>query len=148
MACLIDTQRELKPRTIDTALQRLRAWLGEWDKAIYQLTPRDVQSMHTKRRLIVSADTEHGELSVLKRFADWANKHSLLDGKTLKAISDLKSTRKKKRGKKQLRIDEARILIKTLVRAAQPGDSDRLSVCRRESVPLCIAARVTGERDR
>jgi integrase len=101
-----------KTRSKQTIGYRLRGitGVGDHDRLLTKLTPSVAREMFTERALETSGDTQFHELASARMFAAWCIGKGWL---RVDPFAGLKPTKGRKRGKEQLRIDEARKLLET-----------------------------------
>lgn len=100
-------------RSVTTIGYRLRALLQTTrDRPLRQLTPAAARELFARRvaQVKVKADTQAGELAAARRFAAWCREQGWIGGEP---FAGLEATGPRARGKKQLRIDEARRFVET-----------------------------------
>jgi integrase len=108
-------RRELRPNTIATASFRLKAILDLEDDLV-ELTPSKAQRLYDA--LVdtgCAVDTHRGSLATARAFAAWAVKRGWLSSNPFEGIDGVG---KKRAGKKQLRIDEAKKFARACVAEA------------------------------
>jgi len=94
-----------KERSIDTTLGRLKAFFSERGLLVGRLTPARCQGYYDALREKVAVDTHRNTLAQAKTFTRWCKSKGIISKDPLAAVEG-KGRRKK--GKEQLRIDEAR----------------------------------------
>lgn len=99
-----------KFRSKETIEGRLRGITGGTDRLLKKLTPKVVRDLFASRAAETSGDTQFHEIASAKAFAEWCIRKGLI---TVNPFTGLEPTKRRKRGKPQLRIDEARKLIET-----------------------------------
>lgn len=97
-----------KPRSVVTLGHRLRGLLGDRVRLLRQLTPKVARELFETRTEHTSGDTQHHELATARSFAAWCISKGWL---RVDPFVGLKPTKPRKRGKPQLRIDEAKKLL-------------------------------------
>lgn len=98
----------MKPRSQKTMGHRLHGLLGKRDRPLRKLTPVIVRELFAARAEKVSGDTQFHEIASANAFAKWCVSKGWL---AANPFADLKPTKKRNRGKPQLRIEEARKLL-------------------------------------
>jgi integrase len=99
------TVKANKPRSIETTGYRLRRFFIEPGLAVHLLTPRRCASYYEKLTKQQSVDTHRATLSEARTFCNWLIKRNHLRTNPTAGIEPVGRRRK---GKPQLRIDEAR----------------------------------------
>jgi integrase len=117
--------RDLKPDSIKTSRYRLAAlFAGLEDVYVGDLTPQRCQAAYDQLVARQAGDTHRNTLALGKAFLKWAAKTGYADSN---AMEDVEPTGKRKVGKEQLRIDEARKLIRLATEMAAAGDQGALA---------------------
>jgi integrase len=98
----------MKPRSQTTFEHRLRGMLGERDRLLRKLTPQVARDLFEARAATTSGDTQFHELAGVRAFMRWCIKKGWI---RVDPFVGLVPTKPRKRGKPQLRIDEARLLL-------------------------------------
>lgn len=101
-------QSTAKTRSKKTFEHRLRGITGDGDRLLRRLTPRVAREHFAERSVKTSGDTQFHELASAHAFARWCMGQGWI---ALDPFAGLEPTKARKRGKKQLRIDEARKLL-------------------------------------
>jgi len=118
-----------KPVTVRTARERLvRFFAGEMDIPVRRLTSARAAALYDRLRERFAVQTHRHTLAEAKRFARWCLESGLLRSNPLTAVKPLGRPR---RGKPQLRVDEARALLDAVWQAFDSGDGRALmpAVC-------------------
>jgi integrase len=111
-----------KERSIKTTAARLRAfWGGAVD--LPSLTIAKLQAAYDRRRELVSVDTGRNELSETKTLLKWAYKRSLVSKALVSKLDEVEGVGKRKKGKPQLRVDEARTWLAKAIELAEKGEA-------------------------
>lgn len=139
-AYLDDVAADIKPSSRATKEYRLRA-LHRIDANIDELRRVTCLAAYRKRAGEVRADTHRNELQEAKAFGEWLKEHGWL---RVNPWADVKPTGKRRQGKDQLRIDEARRFSEVAFRAADEGDVAAAAVL----VALLLGVRSSEIRDR
>lgn len=130
-----------KPRTIENNLWRVRTFFPDVEEQLVSLTPKKCQTYYDQLRVravrstgkavlptestedekkkLVSVDTHRGILDGAKTFLTWCGKKKWV-GKN--PLTDVKGIGKRRHGKEQLRIDEARKWKAKALEMAEAGD--------------------------
>jgi integrase len=125
----------IKEGTKTTHWYRLRAFfrLGAKDGVLIeysggtlrQLTSEKCQALYDQLRAESAVDTHRGCLTLAKAFGEWCVKQGML---RVNPIAEIEPQGERQRGKKQLRVDEARKLIATCCKEAEKGDASAVAV--------------------
>lgn len=97
-----------KMRSKATVEMRLRGITGDGNRLLRKLTPRVASELFEARASETSGDTQFHELASIRAFMKWCIKKGWIKADP---YAELKPTKARKRGKKQLRINEARKLF-------------------------------------
>jgi integrase len=100
--------RTSKPRSQQTLEHRLRGILGDRNRLLRKLTPQVARDLFTARAAKTSGDTQFHELASVHALARWCIAKGWI---RVDPFVGLEPTKPRKRGKPQLRIDEARKLL-------------------------------------
>jgi integrase len=111
-------QSTMKPRSQKTFTQRLRGITGKQERLLRKLTPQVARDHFAMRAQKTSGDTQFHELASAHAFAKWCISKGWLK---VDPFVGLKPTKPRKRGKPQLRIDEARKFIDTCLAEDSPA---------------------------
>ena len=113
-----------KPRSNDTTMHRLRSLLGSVSKiAIVSLTAGAAGKLYDRLSTSdggpMSVDTKRNVLNQSKTFLKWCkvNGHARIN-----ALENVQGLGKRRRGKPQLTVDEARKFLAKAIELAQAGD--------------------------
>ncbi len=119
-------ERQLKPITIKTARFRLRAILGsiDHDTPLGDITPRLAQTSYDAMKATHRPDTHRNSLAAAKAFFAWAVKSKYAPTNPFEAVEP---TGTRSAGKPQLRVDEARRVLHTVL-ARAGTDPEALAV--------------------
>jgi integrase len=110
--------------TVLTARERLdRFFRGETDAQLGRLTPARAAAIYDRLRERYAVQTHRHTLAEAKRFVRWCVEQKLLRSNP---VADLKPLGRPRRGKPQLRVDEARALLDKIWAAFEGGDSRAL----------------------
>ncbi|MBE7448916.1 MAG: tyrosine-type recombinase/integrase [Kofleriaceae bacterium] len=125
----------IKDGTKVTHWYRLRAFfrLGAKDGVLIEnsgglvrhLSPEKCQALYDQLRVESAVDTHRGCLTLAKAFGGWCVKQGLLKTNPL---AEIEPQGERKRGKEQLRVDEARRFIATCCAQADQGDVPAVAV--------------------
>lgn len=125
----------IKEGTKQTHWYRMRAFfrLGAKDGVLIEnsggslrsLTKEKCQALYNQLREESAVDTHRGCLTLAKAFGEWCVKQGML---RVNPIAEIEPQGERQRGKKQLRVDEARKLIATCCREAEKGDASAVAV--------------------
>lgn len=99
-----------KPRSRKTVEHRLRGILGERDRLLRKLTPQVARELFEARAAVTSGDTQFHELASVRALMRWCIGKGWI---RVDPFAGLVPTKPRKRGKPQLRIEEARKLLDT-----------------------------------
>ena len=115
-------EKRLKMGTVTETVRRLRRFFLDRDLPLNKLTPRLGETYYaaarrarTRKGALVSVDTHRGMLIHAKTFLTWCVDQKLIAANPLVAV---KGVGKKRKGKPQLRIDEARKWLEVAQREA------------------------------
>lgn len=111
-------QSTMKPRSQLTFTQRLKGITGKQGRLLRKLTPQVVREHFAVRAQKTSGDTQFHEIASGRAFAKWCIERGWLK---VDPFAGLKPTKARKRGKPQLRIDEARRFIDTCLAEDSPA---------------------------
>ncbi len=114
------TVKANKPRSIETTSYRLRRFFIEPGLAVHLLTQRRCASYYEKLTKSQSADTHQATLSEARTFCRWLIKKNHL---RQNPIDGIEPVGRKRKGKPQLRIDEARRWLRKAQEMAQKGEA-------------------------
>lgn len=98
----------MKPRSQRTFEHRLRGILGERNRLLRKLTPQVARELFAARAAVTSGDTQFHELASVRAFMRWCIGKGWI---RVNPFVGIEPTKPRKRGKPQLRIDEARKLL-------------------------------------
>ena len=107
-AFLASIKDGVRERTHETAGYRLRGFLGDLSLPLVMLDAKAAGEIYANRVTSTKADTHRNELALVKRVADWWVEQGWIVGNPFASV---KPVGKRRRGKKQLRIDESRKLV-------------------------------------
>jgi integrase len=107
-----------KPRSKRTIEYRLRGVLGDGKRLLRKLTPAVAREIFAARAKATSGDTQFHELASARAFFTWCIKRGWAHANP---YAGLEPTKPRKRGKPQLRIDEARKLIDVCLAEDSPS---------------------------
>lgn len=110
--------RGIAPGSVKTELYRIDA-MCDGVKSIGELTPVRAKRLYETRVAAVSAATHRCELGAVKRFSRWLAEQGVI---SRDPFAKIKAVGRKRRGKKQLTIDESRKLHQVAVKLARAGD--------------------------
>lgn len=108
----------MKPRSQITFAQRLRGITGKQTRLLKKLTPLFAREWFAARSEKTSGDTQFHELASGRAFAKWCIAKGWIG---VDPFVGLKPTKPRKRGKPQLRIDEARRMLDTCLAEDTPA---------------------------
>lgn len=114
------TDKGNKDSSTTTTMHRLRAFYNDSAMSVRRLTADWCRARYAEMRGEVEVDTHRNTLAEAKTFARWLVKRGLLPAMPLEEIEGMG---RRKRGKAQLRIDEARKWETTAMELASAGDS-------------------------
>jgi integrase len=118
-------ERGLKVGTIKTAGFRLRAMFDDLGEVMVgDLSPKGCQAAYDRLRAGQKADTHRNTLALAKAFLGWCAKQGYAGEN---AMEDVEGKGERSVGKEQLRIDEARRLMRTCLELAMEGDAGALA---------------------
>lgn len=127
------TDKGNETRSIQTAMKRLYSWF-DGSEIITEITPKVLQKIYNKRVKSCAVDTQRNELNQCKTFFRWIVKQKILkDNPAL----EIEPQGKRKTGKDQLRIDEARRWMEVAATRANGGDKGAVAAM----ISLYIGAR-------
>ncbi len=112
-----------KAGSVETTLHRLRGLFGELDVSevsLTRITERRAEQFYEARRQVRSVDTHRGELGQMKTFMNWCVGKGWI---RRNPFADVQPMGRRKRGKKQLRIDETRLVDRVALAQARTLDS-------------------------
>lgn len=112
---LIDKGNE--SNSIDTAIKRLYSWF-QGNEMIIEITPNKVSKIYDDRVKSCAVDTQRNELNQVKAFFKFAVKHKIIKKNPAECIEPVG---KRSKGREQLRIDEAKLWIKTAQNMVEEG---------------------------
>ncbi len=113
-----------KPSSIRTTLTRLGHFFPDLDLALPRLSARDGARLYEARQA-GAADTHRNELAEAKTFLTWCVRQDFLRANPLTTVAGIG---KRRRGKDQLTVDEARQLAGVAIDRARLGDQGALAV--------------------
>jgi len=96
--------KDNKPRSIDTTGYRLRRFFIEPNLAVHLLTPRRCAGYYAKLTKEQSVDTHRATLSEARTFCRWLLKRNHI---RINPVQDIEAVGRRRKGKPQLRFDEA-----------------------------------------
>lgn len=141
IAAAIDAYREYKitvkgnkPRSLETTCYRLRRFFADPGLAIHLLTQRRCAVFYQKLTEQQSVDTHRATLSEARTFCNWLVKRHYLRSNVIEGIEPVGRRRK---GKPQLRLDEARRWLRTAEELADKGEAGAVA---------CMVALLMGLR--
>ncbi len=107
-----------RPTSIGTTESRLTRFFGEGDMPLARLTPSRCEGLYGKLTEALSVDSHRNTLAEVKTFFGWCVRNGWL---AVNPVAKVSGTGRRRRGKEQLRIDEARKWQETAVRLADDG---------------------------
>jgi integrase len=114
------TAKGNKPRSVTTTLYRLRSFFTESALSVLALTPRKCASYYEALTAKQKADTHRNALAEARTFCRWLIKQQLLK---VNPIDDIEPLGRRKHGKPQLHIDEARRWLAAAETLAKKGEA-------------------------
>jgi integrase/recombinase XerD len=117
------TAKGNKPRGVAHTIARVEAYL-EGDSLLVNISEAKLRRIYEERVKTVSVDTHRGELAELKTFFRWAVKQGWMKRSPAEGIE---GTGRRRRGKKQLRNQEARAFYSEALRRAHGGDEGAIA---------------------
>lgn len=125
----------IKEGTKQTHWYRMRAFfrLGAKDGVLVEnsggslrsLTQEKCQALYDRLREESAVDTHRGCLTLAKAFGEWCVKQGMI---RVNPLAEIEPQGERQRGKKQLRVDEARKLIALCCQEAAKGDASAVAV--------------------
>jgi integrase len=112
-----------KPRSIATTKERLRSLLRDQEECLVDLTPARCQRLYDDLAARVAVDTHRNTLNQARTFFRWAEKRGFVRANPLASVDGIG---RRRRGKPQLRIDEARAFVSVAAAMARAGDRGAL----------------------
>jgi integrase len=122
---LDDVARDIKPASRATKEFRLKALHPSVNARVDDMRRRDCAVAYLKRSEQVKADTHRNELQEAKAFGEWLLKRGL---HKMNPWANVEPTGRRRQGKEQLRIDEARIFSERAFELAEAGDASAAAV--------------------
>jgi integrase len=115
------TEKGNKERSIKTTMHRLRAFFTADTMPLSMLTPKACAGTYAALRTASAVDTHRNTLAETKSFLRWCWKAR----RWIKAnpLEEVEGTGKRRHGKAQLRIDEARTWMRKAVEFADAGEA-------------------------
>jgi integrase len=136
-------QKGNRPRSIDTTIRRLRAMLSNADMVLVDLTANacmrlyeELRARPTRSGRVVKTDTHRNTLTETRTFLRWAGQRGWVHGDPMAKV---KGIGRRRRGKPQLRIDEARALMGVAIAEAAAGELGGLAA----ALALVVGLRAT-----
>jgi len=111
-------------KSIAETIRRMNIWLDE-SMPVADVTETQMQNRYDQRCEEVAVDTQRNELSEVKTFWNWCVKKRFTKRSPAERIE---ATGKRRKGKKQLRRNEARTLFSTALELAGKGDEGAVAV--------------------
>lgn len=108
-----------KERSISVTLDRIRNIVTDLDDVLNQITPQKISTAYRKRCDVVAVATHRNELVDAKSFFKWCVEEAIIPKSP---ATKVKPIGKPKKGKKQLRMSEARLFISKCIELAKTGD--------------------------
>ena len=122
---LLDKQKQgLRPISIRGWSDRLRLHLDQ-SATLASIQPRDAQALYDRMVATLAPATHRSYLRFIRAFFAWCVARGYLGANPFAGIQ---LVGKPKRGKPQLRVDEARLLLSTLMDAAERGEEKALGL--------------------
>lgn len=112
-----------KPRSIATTKERLRALFTDLEEYVVDLSKERCQLLYDDLAKRTAVDTHRNTLNQARTFGRWAEKRGFIRGNPLLEVEGIG---RRKRGKHQLRIDEARAFMSVAMALARAGDRGAL----------------------
>jgi len=119
-------EKQNKPRSIQTTIYRVRTLLHEKDLLLRELTPTlckgyydELRNRQTRMNRVAAVDSHRNVLAQTKTFLRWCVGRGHL-GKS--PLEEVQGVGRRRAGKDQLRIDEARQWYQTALSIAQAGE--------------------------
>jgi integrase len=112
-----------KPRSISTTMDRLRSMFTDPDEYIVDLSKQRCQRLYDNLAGRVAVDTHRNTLNQARTFLRWAEKRGFIKANQLLHVDGIG---RRRRGKPQLRIDEARQFLAVATALARTGDRGAL----------------------
>jgi integrase len=114
-----------KKRSVIETARRLRIWHEDVFQPVSDVTPNQLKKRYQKRSKEVSADTHRNELSEVKTFWNWCAKNNYV---TKSPAQNIEPVGRRRKGKKQLRRNEAAQFSAKAIELAQAGDEGAVAV--------------------
>ncbi len=117
--------KQNKPTSVRTTIIRLHTFFPDDELTLAEVTPRRVASMYLNLTRAQAVDSQRNILSEARTFLKWCvqTKKWL----STNPLSDIEGVGKRKHGKPQLRIDEARRWLAIAERLAHQGDTGAIA---------------------
>ena len=120
-------EKKNKPTSCDTTVARLRSFFTDPDEAVSDLTTRSCADYYeslkrrkTRRKTGFAVDTHRNTHAEAKTFLKWCRKRGWLAANPLDGVDPVG---RRRHGKLQLRIDEARKWLERAIRLATDGEA-------------------------
>lgn len=132
-AAHLATDKERRKVSIDRAVYHLHAMMPDGDTVLADIGPKQAAAMYEAMRTrksdrtgkVPAVDTQRNCLNECGTFARWAVKQNFIQ---TDPFVEVEGRGKRKRGKPQLRLDEARTLLNVCLAGAEAGDRGALVV--------------------
>ena len=114
--------KENRRNSFNTSKSRIRAFFSDDQLLLYTVTlPKFKEAYKRRRGEVKAVDTHRNELAETKTFVKWCYSKGLVTKALVDGLDQVKGVGRRKKGKKQLRVDEAR---KWLNKALELADSE------------------------
>lgn len=117
---MLDVKRN-KPLSIETTRYQVRGLIKDLDTPLRGITERVALRMYEQRCTECKPDTHRNNLKVTRTFMKWCVTRGWI---RRNPFAGIKGVGKRSQGKEQLRIDEARVLVRTALAQAQVPDEE------------------------
>lgn len=112
-----------RPRSTSTTVGRIKAFWGDDGLQLHRVNVAALQRAYDRRRETVSVDTGRNELAEVKTFLRWAEVRGLVRRGLADQLHRVKGVGRRSRGKRQLRVDEARQWVAKATELADKGEA-------------------------
>lgn len=113
------TTKGNKAQSISTTIHRLDAFFGDEDLALTELTPARCRALYDAAAVKHAVDTHRNMLAEAKTFLGWCRVQKWL---RTNPLEDVAGVGRRRHGKEQLRVDEARVWLAKALELARGGD--------------------------
>lgn len=118
-----------KASSAATTRRRVRAFFGTARIVLWALTLEQLRRLYRQRSEQVAADTHRNELAEVKTFLRWCGERGIVSRALVGRLGEVKGEGRRRRGKRQLRVDEARVWMAEALELAETKPGAVAALC-------------------